>query len=138
MIRPRPRASACTVTAGPNRDGRLPDDISQKTGKRILLEFGGEWCSWCHILDKYFRDNPTVTTLRDRHYVTSKSTTTRRTRTRQFSCVTLIRGYPHFFVLDSDGKFLHSQDTYKLEEGEGYSSSRLTAILDEEWAAGRR
>ena len=38
---------------------------AQRTGKRILLEVGGEWCSWCHIMDKYFDQNPNLTKLRD-------------------------------------------------------------------------
>ena len=28
-----------------------------------------------------------------------------------------IKGYPHLFVLDKDGKLLHSQDTVLLEDG---------------------
>ena len=38
---------------------------AQRTGKRILLEVGGEWCSWCHIMDKFFDQNPNLTKLRD-------------------------------------------------------------------------
>jgi hypothetical protein len=26
-------------------------------------------------------------------------------------------GYPHIYILDSDGTFLHSQDTAELEDG---------------------
>ena len=43
-----------------------------RTGKRILLEVGGEWCSWCHTLDRYFESNPQLLQLRDRNYVTVK------------------------------------------------------------------
>src|SRR5881394_904728 len=45
---------------------------AQKLHKRVLLEVGGEWCSWCHIMDKYFEDHPLLTDLRDRNYVTLK------------------------------------------------------------------
>jgi len=44
-----------------------------------------------------------------------------------------IRGYPHLFVLDSDGKLLHSQGTAELEEGKGYNEQKVMAFLSK-WA----
>ncbi len=41
-----------------------------------------------------------------------------------------IPGYPHFFVLESDGKFLYSQGTAELEEGRGYNEDVFLAFLD--------
>jgi hypothetical protein len=41
-----------------------------------------------------------------------------------------IPGYPHFFVLDSDGTFLHSQGTGALEEGRGYNEQVFLDFLD--------
>ncbi|HET9943249.1 MAG TPA: thioredoxin family protein, partial [Terriglobia bacterium] len=37
---------------------------ANRTGKHILLEVGGDWCSWCHIMDRYFDQNPGLTALR--------------------------------------------------------------------------
>lgn len=45
-----------------------------------------------------------------------------------------VRAYPHLFVLDSDGTFLHSQGTGELEEGRGYNEEVFLAFLNE-WAA---
>lgn len=42
-----------------------------------------------------------------------------------------VPAYPHFFVLESDGTFLHSQGTAELEEGRGYSERTFLAFLDE-------
>ena len=44
-----------------------------------------------------------------------------------------IAGYPHFFVLKSDGTFLHSQDTAELESGRGYSEE----VMKSSWSGGR-
>ena len=41
-----------------------------------------------------------------------------------------IPGYPHLFVLDSDGSFLHSQGTEVLEQGRGYSEQAFLEFLD--------
>jgi hypothetical protein len=43
-----------------------------------------------------------------------------------------IPGYPHFFVLDKDGKFLHSQSTGDLEEGDHHDRKKVLEFL-EEW-----
>ena len=43
-----------------------------------------------------------------------------------------VPAYPHLFVLDTDGTFLHSQGTGELEEGKGYNEDVFTAFL-EKW-----
>ena len=44
-----------------------------------------------------------------------------------------IKGYPHLFVLDADGKLLHSQFTGELEKGKGYDRAKFFAFL-KDWA----
>ena len=46
-----------------------------------------------------------------------------------------IPGYPHLFVLNSEGKFLHSQGTAELEEGRGYNEQVYLEFLDK-WKPG--
>src|SRR5258708_3320069 len=43
---------------------------AQRAHKRILLEVGGEWCSWCHTLDRFFDAHPELIQLRDKNFVT--------------------------------------------------------------------
>ena len=40
-----------------------------------------------------------------------------------------VAGYPHFFVLDGQGKLLHSQDTAELEKGKSYHARRFKRFL---------
>lgn len=28
---------------------------ANQQGKHVLVSYGGEWCIWCHVLDKYFK-----------------------------------------------------------------------------------
>jgi len=107
---------------------------ANRTGKRVLLEVGGEWCSWCHILDRYFEQNPTLAELRDRYYITTKINFSQENLNEKLlSRYPKIPGYPHFFVLDTSGKLLQSQDTSQLEEGKSYNLQRFTAFLNK-WA----
>jgi len=41
-----------------------------------------------------------------------------------------VPGYPHLFVCESDGTFLHSQGTAELEEGRGYNEAKFMAFLN--------
>src|SRR6266566_6435268 len=43
---------------------------AQRTGKRIIVDVGGDWCTWCHVLDKFFERHPEITDLRDRNFLT--------------------------------------------------------------------
>ncbi len=43
-----------------------------------------------------------------------------------------IRGYPHIFVLETDGTLLYSKNTVELEEGRSYNEKAILGFL-EEW-----
>jgi thioredoxin-related protein len=118
----------------PSRDaGRdLQDAITeaQRTGKRILLEVGGDWCSWCHTLDRYFEANPKLTELRDRNFITVKINWSPENENKKtLSQYPAINEYPFFLVLEKDGKFLKAQQTSELEERSSYNLGRMTAFL---------
>jgi thioredoxin-related protein len=122
----------------PKRDAAadIQDAIkeAQRTKKRILLEVGGEWCSWCHTLDKFFETNPDLLALREKNFVTVKINFSEENENKEvLSRYETIPGHPHIFVLDSDGKFLYSQGTSALESGKSYDLERLKAFL-QKWA----
>jgi thiol:disulfide interchange protein len=122
----------------PKRDAAhdIDDAVTEakRTNRRILLEVGGEWCVWCHILDEYFDKHPDLTALRDKNFVTVKINHSQENpNTEVLARYGPIEGYPHIFVLDSDGKFLHSQGTGVLESGRSYDLEKMTNFL-KEWA----
>jgi uncharacterized protein YyaL (SSP411 family) len=91
---------------------------------------GGEWCIWCHRLDDFFSAHPDLTKLRDKNFVTVKINFSEENRNNEvLARYDEIPGYPHIFVLDSDGKYLHSQNTSPLESAKSYSLERLTSFL---------
>ena len=118
----------------PKRDAAqdIQDAIkeAERTDKRILLEVGGEWCSWCHTLDKFFETHPDLLSLRDKNFITVKVNFSEQNENKDvLSRYDPIRGYPHIFVLERDGKLLHSQNTGVLESGKSYDLERLTVFL---------
>jgi thiol:disulfide interchange protein len=125
---------AYDIKRDPAVDLQLAVAEATRTNKRILLEVGGEWCIWCHIMDDYFTAHPELTTLRDTKFITIKVNYSEENENKPFlSQYPKIPGYPHIFVLDSDGRFLHSQGTADLEEGRGYNLEKFTSFLTS-WA----
>jgi thioredoxin-related protein len=107
---------------------------AKKENKRIILDVGGEWCGWCKLLDKYFVEKQDIGRYLHDNYVVVKVNFSPENENKAFlGAYPKIEGYPHFFVLEKDGKFLHSQNTGELEEGQGYSDEKMMAFL-KKWA----
>jgi thiol:disulfide interchange protein len=99
-------------------------------GKRVLVDVGGEWCSWCHLLDRFFRTDDEARAVRDANYVVVKVNYSPENRNTNFLVkYPPVAGYPHIFILDANGKLVQSQDTGQLEQGDGYSRDKILAFL---------
>ncbi len=46
--------------------------MASRTGKRVLVDVGGNWCGWCHEMERYFETHADLRALRDRNFVTVK------------------------------------------------------------------
>src|SRR4029434_6330075 len=53
----------------PARDLEVALRMAHAAGRRVVIEVGGEWCSWCHILDRFFEANPDLKRFRDANYI---------------------------------------------------------------------
>lgn len=118
----------------PASDLEMAKVEAQRGGKRILLDVGGEWCSWCHILDKLVEEDGEIRSFRDANFVWMKVNYSEENENKAFlSAYPAIKGYPHLFVLDADGNLLHSQFTGDLEKGKGYDRKKFFTFL-KDWA----
>jgi thioredoxin-related protein len=119
------------VKADPAVDLAAAVKTAMASHKRIMLVVGGEWCSWCHILDAYIKANPDIQQTWNERYVTLFVNWSEENRNDLFlSKYPKISGYPHIFVLETSGELLHSQDTALLEEGRSYSKVKMREFLD--------
>jgi thiol:disulfide interchange protein len=102
--------------------------------KHVLIQVGGDWCSWCHLMSKYFGENEKVAQALTKDYLIVKVNYSEENRNKEFlSQYPRISVYPHLFVLDADGKLLHSQGTAELEEGRSYNEGVVLTFLSK-WA----
>ncbi|MCB9910258.1 MAG: thioredoxin family protein [Planctomycetes bacterium] len=98
--------------------------------KRILLQVGGDWCHWCKQMSHFLETNPAVRAAVEDNFVLMKVTWTMEHKNEAFlSQYPQVEAFPHLFVLESDGTFLHSQGTSELEQGDGYNEAVYLKFL---------
>jgi thioredoxin-related protein len=103
-------------------------------GKHVLIQVGGDWCGWCHIMSKYFCENQKVAEALTKNFLIVKVKYSEENKNEEFLAkYPHIKGCPHLFVIDSEGKLLHSQNTADLEEGRGYNEDAVLSFLAK-WA----
>ena len=104
--------------------------LARATRRNVLVEIGGEWCTWCHIMDRFFAADTELKQLRDANFVWLKVNYSRENANEALlSRWPKVAGYPHLFVLDGDGRMLQSQDTSLLEAGKTYDAAKFRAFL---------
>ena len=117
-------------TRNPFEDLKSAVGVATESNKRIILDVGGEWCIWCHRIDAFMHSTEEIKTLLEENYVVVKVNFSKENKNEKFlSQYTSIEGYPHFFVLESDGKLLHSQNTGELEKEKDYDKDKFIAFL---------
>ncbi len=108
--------------------------FTRQTGDYILLDVGGEWCIWCHRLDSVLYQTEPIMDFLEQNYVVVKVNYSKENKnTAVLDSLPEIPGYPHLFVLDENGKLLHSQGSEALEEGKKHSPEKVMNFL-RNWA----
>ena len=103
------------------------------THKNVILDFGGNWCGDCKVLDIYFHD-PANKPLLEANYVVVHINIGLRGIDRNQNIaeryqIPLAKGVPALAVLDQHGKLLYSQRTGEFESMRHMESSAVTSFL---------
>jgi thiol:disulfide interchange protein len=104
---------------------------SATSHKRVILDFGGNWCTDCHVLDRYFHD-PVNRPILDANFILVHVNVERMTENLDIADryrIPLRRGVPALAVLGERGELLYSQRTGEFEAMRGMQSSAVTEFL---------
>ena len=113
----------------PQADLQLAMAQARAQRKRILLDVGGNWCTWCHILDTYLAQDRAVGDAFAASFVILKINWSPENANAAFlGRYPAADGYPHFYVLDAAGAFLTNQPTSPLESGNSYDRAKMLAF----------
>ena len=108
---------------------------AKASGKFVVCQVGGNWCSWCLRFADFITNDATVSKVIADNFEYIHVNYPKRSegaeKTQQ--AVALMKrldncrrfGFPVFVVLNEEGRVLHIQDSGYLEEGKSYNQSKV-------------
>jgi len=109
--------------------------LANKTGRNVLIEIGGNWCTWCKKMDAFLEKNPKVYQALHSKYVLLKVSVSDENENKAFMAgLPPVLGYPHMYVSTGEGKMLLSKDTGELQENGQYNAPIWLTFLTK-WQA---
>ena len=104
--------------------------------KRVILDFGGDWCGDCQVLDIYLHQSPNVE-LVDKNFLIVHVDIGHFDKnldiTEKYD-VPLKKGVPALAVIDADGKLLYSQQAAEFGDMRYMYPASVTDFLNR-WKA---
>lgn len=107
---------------------------ARRENKRVILDFGGNWCPDCRVLDIYFHDSANLPIL-NRSFLLVHINVGSFDQNLDLAArydIPLHKGVPALAVLDSNGKLLYSQRDGQFEAMRRMESASVTRFL-EKW-----
>jgi thioredoxin-like negative regulator of GroEL len=101
------------------------------THRRVIVDFGGNWCPDCYVLDGYLHDAVNKPFL-DAHFVLVHVNIGMLDQNLDIAGryeIPLKRGVPALAVLEGDGRLLYSQKGGEFEAMRRMQSSAVTQFL---------
>lgn len=100
--------------------------------KHVLIQAGGNWCSWCIEFNRFCKMDPQIDSVLDADFVIyhlnyskenlNKDVFAKYGYPQRF-------GFPVFIILDEKGNRLHTQNSGYLEAGKSYSREKVLDFL---------
>jgi thiol:disulfide interchange protein len=103
---------------------------ARRTHKRLILDFGGDWCPDCQVLNIYFHQSPNAE-LMAKYFVLVDVNIGREDANLEIAHKygVPITGVPALAVLDGSGKVIYAQ-TKEFSDMRHLESSALTEFLN--------
>ena len=108
---------------------------AKKSGKQVLIQIGGNWCIWCARFHEFVTKDAQLDSLMNANYVVyhlnySKENNNAKLLTKYNFPQRF--GFPVFLILDGEGKLLHTQNSWYLEDGKtSYEREKVKSFFTE-------
>jgi thiol:disulfide interchange protein len=119
-------------TADPKSDIAAALKQARAENKRVILDFGGDWCGDCLVLDIDMHQSPNAELL-DKHFIVVHVDIGHMDHNVDIPekyGVPINKGVPALAVLDAHGKLLYSQKTGEFENMRNMNSASVTEFLN--------
>jgi len=120
-------------SADPFEQYRAAIEQAKTEHKLVLVIAGGDWCHWCHALNRFVTTNSDVdTALHDTFVVMKVYVGDENYNEFFFSQLPEARGAPHFWIISPDRNVLASQSTGAFERGKrGYDKQEFLNFVSD-------
>jgi len=120
-------------TADPRADIQQALATAAKEHKRVILDFGGNWCGDCQVLDIYFHDAKNLSLLQSNYVLVHVDIghMDQHTDVAEKYGVPLAKGVPALAVLDSNGNLVYSQRNGEFEAMRKMDEASVTEFLNQ-------
>jgi thioredoxin-related protein len=119
----------------PFKDATAAIALANKTHRNVLIEIGGNWCTWCNKMDEFLEKNPEVYQALHSKFVLLKVNVSDGNENKAFmSSLPPVLGYPHMYVSTSTGKMILSKDTAQLQKNGQYNVDLWLKFINQ-WQA---
>ena len=104
--------------------------LAKASKRNVLIEIGGNWCTWCHKMDAFLEKNPDIYQSLHSNFVLLKINVSDSNENNDFmKSLPPVLGYPHMYVSTAQGKMILSKDTAELLTDNNYSKSQWLSFL---------
>jgi len=108
---------------------------AKKTGKHVFIQIGGNWCIWCARFYEFVPKDKELDSLMNANYVVYHMNYSKE----NYNAKLLTRykfpqrfGFPVFLILDGQGKLIHTQNSWYLEDGKtSYDREKIRAFFND-------
>jgi thioredoxin 1 len=118
-----------TIQAAPvDINGALAE--ARRTHKRVILDFGGDWCPDCQVLNIYFHQSPNAELLA-KNFVLVDVNIGRMDANLELAHKygVPVKGVPALAVVDGNGKVIYAQNK-EFDDMRNMQSSAVTEFLN--------
>ncbi len=106
---------------------------AKQNNRRVLIQWGANWCGWCYELEECFTKDRDVRRKLLYEYDLVHVEVGRFDKNldlaEKYGADLKNNGLPFLTVLDGDGKVLANQETGSLEEGKAHDPKRVLGFL---------
>lgn len=106
---------------------------AKKEKKNVILQAGGNWCSWCLLFNDFIKTNTKVKKELQSNFLYYHLNFSKENKNeavfKKYAPNGDKLGYPFFIVLNSNAKVLKVQESGSLEEGKGYNEAKVLNFL---------
>jgi len=105
---------------------------AKKEKKHVLIEAGGNWCSWCLRFNRLSTADLQIDSLIKANYIVYHLNYSKENENKEvFARYSFPQrfGFPVFIIIDADGNRIHTQNSAYLEQNNYYSKEKVMDFL---------